>query len=354
MNRLRLLTPSVWLIHAFVWTLLIVKDVATSFHRLDYPVDKSAVGTYWLLSAGYNLVSAAAFYGSLVGVARPLLRGTLDRQAVGRALGGLLLTLIGITALRYGLEMGIFKPLFGYDNYSRNPDLTLVWFVKNCVLYYFVYVLYGLVYAFIANRIVSERHQRETEQARQAAELAFLHSQLNPHFLFNTINDIYALVYRQSKEAPDALLKLSDLLRYMLHDARHERVPLVKEIDYLGSLIELQRLGLKDALCLDYRLRGSLDGQLIAPLLLVSFVENAFKHGLVSDSRHPVQLHLTVTNTTLDFTLHNTKHSQQKDQMGGIGLANVRRRLALLYPDRHELTVTNESETYHVNLHLEL
>jgi len=350
----RLLTPPPWLIHAVVWTLLIVNDVATSYYRPDHPVDKSAVGTYWFLAVGYTLISAAAFYGSLVGVARPLLRGPLNGKAVGRALGGLLLTLVSITALRYGLEMGVFKPLLGYDNYSRNPGLTLVWFVKNCVLYYFVYVLCGLVYAFIANRISSERHQRETEQARTAAELAFLRSQLNPHFLFNTINDIYVLVYRQSKKAPDALLKLSDLLRYMLHDARHERVPLTKEIDYLGSLIELQRLGLKDELCLDYRLTGPLNGQLIAPLLLVSFVENAFKHGLVSDPGHPIQLYLTITDATLDFTLHNAKHSQQKDQTGGIGLANVRRRLALLYANRHQLTVTDESDTYHVNLHLEL
>ena len=269
-------------------------------------------------------------------------------------LGGLLITLVVITGLRYGLEMGLFKPYLGFDNYSRHPNLTIAWFTENSVQYYFDFVTYGLLYAFVSRHILSERHRRETEQARTAAELAFLRSQLNPHFLFNTINDIYALVYRRSDEAPHALLKLADLLRYVLHDARHERVLLAKEVDYLGSLIELQRLGLKDELCLDYRLTGSLDGQFVAPLLLVSFVENAFKHGLVSDPGHPVRLHLVITETTLDFTLHNTKNRQQKDQTGGIGLANVRRRLALLYPDRHELLVTDESETYHVNLHLDL
>jgi LytS/YehU family sensor histidine kinase len=140
----------------------------------------------------------------------------------------------------------------------------------------------------------------------------------------------------------------------MLHEASHDQVPLRRELEYLHGLIELQRLGTKDQLQLDYQLRGLLDGQLIAPLLLVAFVENAFKHGVLTNPAQPLTLHLDLTATALTFRVHNTKQAQQQDQVGGIGLTNVRRRLALLYPDRHTLTVTDTPTDFQVTLHLAL
>jgi len=131
---------------------------------------------------------------------------------------------------------------------------------------------YGLLYAVIRHHLLAERQRRETEQANTSAELTFLRSQLNPHFLFNTINDIYALVYQKLDAAPGALLKLAELLRYMLHEAHHDRVLLSRELDYLSGLIELQRFGTKGNLHVDYQLRGTLNEQTIAPLLLMPFV----------------------------------------------------------------------------------
>lgn len=343
-----------WPVHLLVWTSLLVKDVLTTYGTPAYQVPKTAVATYWLLGLGYQLINATAFYLPVGLVARPLLAGTPGGRRFGRAAAGLLLTLVLITAVRYGLEFHVFKPLLGFDNYGRNTAFTARWFVENSVQYYFDYVLYGLLYAVIRHQLLAERRRRETEQANTTAELTFLRSQLNPHFLFNTINDIYALVYQKSDAAPGALLKLSELLRYMLHETHHDRVPLRRELDYLAGLIELQRLGTKGSLHLDYQLRGALHGQTIAPLLLVPFVENAFKHGVLTDAAQPVTLHLDLTATTLDFCLHNAKQAQQKDQLGGIGLANVRRRLALLYPARHTLHVADTPTDFQVTLHLDL
>lgn len=343
-----------WPIHLLVWTLLLVKDVLALYGAPAHQVPKTAVATYWLLGLGYQLINAAAFYLPVGLVARPLLTRPLRWPTVGRAAGGMVLALLLITGLRYGLEFYVFKPLLGFDNYSRNTAFTAQWFVENSVRYYFDYGLYGLLYAVIRHHLRAERQRQEAEQANTTAELTFLRSQLNPHFLFNTINDIYALVYQKSDAAPGALLKLAELLRYMLHETHHDRVLLSRELDYLQGLIELQRIGSKGSLHLDYQLLGTPHGQTIAPLLLVPFVENAFKHGVLTDAAQPVTLHLAVTATTLDFCLHNTKQAQQKDQLGGIGLANVRRRLALLYPARHTLRVVDTPTDFQVTLHLDL
>ncbi|MBO0930041.1 sensor histidine kinase [Fibrella aquatilis] len=348
------LTLPEWLVHWLVWTLLTVKDVADMYGRPTYPVAKTAVATYWLLGVGYMLISVLAFYLSIWLVAKPLLTGPLGWRSFGKAGLGLLVTLAAITVFRYGLEFYLFKPILGFDNYHRNTSFTLGWFVQNSVGFYFDYIIYGLLYAFFRRNFINERRRREAEQAQTAAELAFLRAQLNPHFLFNTINDIYALVYQKSDAAPGALLKLSELLRYVLHEARHDRVLLAKEIDYVNGLVDLQRIGSKDNLYVDYQLHGYLNGQIIAPMLLVSFVENAFKHGIVDNPNQPIQLRVDLTDTTLDFSLHNAKNHQQKDHTGGIGLANVQRRLDLLYPRRHTLQVTDGPNEYYVKLHLDL
>ncbi|RPD49578.1 histidine kinase [Hymenobacter sediminis] len=343
-----------WPVHLLIWALLLVKDVVSMYGPTTYLAPGTAATAYWLLGLGYLLINATAFYLPVGLVAGPVLGSALSWPLVGRATMGLVLTLLLITTLRYGLEFHVFKPFLGFDNYQLNKAFTAQWFVENSVRYYFDYVLYGLLYAFIRHHLLAERRQRETQQANTTAELTFLRSQLNPHFLFNTINDIYALVYQKSDAAPGALLKLSELLRYMLREAHHDRVLLTRELDYLGGLIELQRLGAKDNLHFNYQLRGRLNGQVIAPLLLVSFVENAFKHGVLTDPAQPVTLQLDLTATTLDFCLHNAKNHQQKDQLGGIGLANVRRRLELLYPSRHTLAVNDTPTDFQVTLHLDL
>jgi hypothetical protein len=343
-----------WPVHVLVWALLLVKDAAAMRGTPAFQSPGPAAGTAGLLALGYQLINATAFYLSVVLVARPLLSRPLGwRSGVGAA-AGLVLCLLLITAVRYGLEFHVFKPWLGFDNYSRNTRFTAPWFVENSVRFYFDYVLYGLLYAAIRHHLVTEQARREAQQATTTAELAFLRSQLNPHFLFNTLNDVYALVYQQSAAAPGAVLQLSALLRYMLHDAAQEQVLLSRESDYLDGLIALQRLGTKGTLQLDYQRRGALSGQTIAPLLLVPFVENAFKHGVLTDAAQPLGLQLEVTATTLAFSVHNAKQGQRQDPVGGIGLANVRRRLALLYPSRHTLQVRETAHDFQITLHLDL
>jgi len=206
-----------------------------------------------------------------------------------------------------------------------------------------------------------KRQQLEQEQEASAlksenleTELKFLKSQINPHFLFNALNNIYTLTYIQDDEAPDMILKLSDMLRYILYDCASREVPIAKEINYLENYIELQRLK-EDDLLMQVDI-GEFDPKVnIAPMLFIPFIENSFKHSKIEDTEHSwIRLKLWPEENHIHFCLANSKPQKQftKDKVGGIGLQNVKRRLALLYPERHLLTIQDTPQSFEVNLSL--
>ncbi len=201
---------------------------------------------------------------------------------------------------------------------------------------------------------LDQQKRQELVKEQAAAELTFLRSQINPHFLFNSINDIYALTYQKSEQAPEALLKLSEILRYMLRESNDELMLLQSEIHYLENVIQLQRISAKGEANIDFRVNGRIGDERIPPLLFICFVENAFKHGALNDAGHPISIALDVLNNELLFRVTNKKIGGQKDHIGGIGLQNVRRRLALLYPRKHQLNIDDRQDTYTVNLSLHL
>lgn len=157
---------------------------------------------------------------------------------------------------RYFMEFGLFKPLLGFDNYRGNHVLVS-YYVNNIFSYYFPrYFVYGLMYFFVESWYNNQKRQQELQKEKATAELTFLRSQINPHFLFNTINDIYSLSYQQSDKAPTALLKLSEILRYMLREGKEDKVPLQSEIKYLENVVELQQISSKDTACINFTVEG--------------------------------------------------------------------------------------------------
>jgi hypothetical protein len=187
------------------------------------------------------------------------------------------------------------------------------------------------------------------------AEMRFLKSQINPHFLFNALNNIYTLTVIKSDEASGHLLRLSEMLRYVLYDCNAEKAPLRKEVAYLRDFVALARL--KDSRGLDIRLdlEGEEEERLIAPMLFVPFVENAFKHSRVEKlGQGWIDIRLRVEEEAVVFEVANSVPGgpQPKDSTGGIGIQNVRRRLELLYPGRHELRLEEGPETYRVRLEI--
>ncbi|HEY9535377.1 MAG TPA: histidine kinase [Mucilaginibacter sp.] len=188
------------------------------------------------------------------------------------------------------------------------------------------------------------------------AEVDFLRAQVNPHFLFNILNNLYALTLKKSELAPDVVLKLSSMMEYMLYDSNDEKVLLAKELEYLHNYVELERLRFGAGAVITFN-AGKVDpGQKIAPLLLLPLVENAFKHGLSKQTADSV-LHISISahDDTLIAEVENTKPALVSSQYkGGIGLNNLRKRLELLYPGRHDLQLQDQATTYKATLRIKL
>ena len=196
----------------------------------------------------------------------------------------------------------------------------------------------------------TEQRAREIENAQLRTELSFLHAQINPHFLFNSLNTIYSLALKKSDTAPTAILKLSHLLRYVIDDANRETVPLEQEINYLNNYIELQKLRSTSTLSINFTTEGNINATQIAPLLLLPFVENAFKYGISNHDPSPIEIHLERTASLLTFSVHNLKFEQAEKDSTEIGINNVKRRLELLYPDKHQLQIEDKQNTYFIKL----
>ncbi|HYF29591.1 MAG TPA: histidine kinase [Chitinophagaceae bacterium] len=212
----------------------------------------------------------------------------------------------------------------------------------------------------LKNWYIDREKKAAMEKQKLATELNYLKGQIHPHFFFNTLNNLYALTLQKSDDAPTTVLKLSQMMHYMLYDAATEVVPLSKEIKNIQNYIELERIRYSDRLDLSFSVTGPIDGKEIAPLILLPFVENAFKHGTSNEHRECwITIDLKVKDNMLLFKVENSVNSSNKSTnfMGyksGIGLKNVRRRLELLYPSQHQLNIVKEPEAHWVDLKLEL
>ncbi len=189
------------------------------------------------------------------------------------------------------------------------------------------------------------------------AEMKMLKSQINPHFLFNALNNVYSLSYLKPEKTPQNLLKLSEMLRYMLYECDVEKVPLQKEITYLENYIHMKLLKDSRGMNVKVNLTNTSGHLMIAPMLLIPFVENAFKHSKVEDLQNGwITINLSTHEQQIIFTVENSKteNNYTKDKVGGIGLANVKRQLALLYPDQHSLKIDATEEKYSIHLEIKL
>lgn len=245
----------------------------------------------------------------------------------------------------------VFFLSFWVEQVNTRLAIRLRYFFQDHLFFFVSYTLFGLVWFFVRYTYFKEWQQRELLLQNRQAELAFLRSQINPHFLFNSLNNIYALVYEGSAKALPAIAGLSDLLRYMLYDTT-EQVPLQKELDYIARYIELQQLRFPQPAKVDLHISGAVDKGSLPPLLLIPFVENAFKHGDLGSGGSGLYIRVDAGIDELVFECRNEKGRGNKDSGGGIGLSNIRRRLDLIYPGQYQLEITDRHNTFTVNLRL--
>ena len=256
-----------------------------------------------------------------------------------------------------------FLLIYGYASLFPEDELSINYFRSMWQLNLLFYLLYyGISVAYVLgkNWWKQERFKEELIREKLETELNFLKSQVNPHFLFNTLNNLFAIAERdQHQDLSNGISNLSQLMRYMLYDCKEDKVPLEKEIDFLRSMIDMQRLRIadEDDVIIALNVVGNYAQKQLAPLILIPFVENAFKHGINWKESSFIKIDFRIEEQMMTFQVVNsnfTNHAHAHDEIGGIGLQNVKRRLDLIYPNKYELKISEEEDVFRVLLTLEL
>ncbi|MES2795075.1 MAG: histidine kinase [Bacteroidota bacterium] len=217
--------------------------------------------------------------------------------------------------------------------------------------YFFVILISSLI-GLVKDRATIKLLQQQTILEKTEAELAVLKLQISPHFLFNTLNNIRWLARTKSDKTEDSIVKLSELLRYMIYNVTDKKVPLKQEMEHLQNYIELQKLRLSKSENVRYSFNPKLNSILIEPLLFIPFVENAFKYGIDTTHEPEINISLNSTEKGLIFECKNKIFQQNNSEDSGIGIANVKQRLSILYENKHTIQIENDLEYFHVKIEL--
>ncbi|MGX1930176.1 sensor histidine kinase [Flagellimonas sp. 2504JD4-2] len=214
----------------------------------------------------------------------------------------------------------------------------------------------GMAAFFLRRSVLMQRQKEEKEKLQKDMELNYLKEQVNPHFLFNALNSIYALSRQRSSETPDVVMQLSDLVRYQLESSKKDTVLLKEELEFIENYLLLEEKRLSKRCVIEFSIDGDVLGLKIPPMLLIPFVENAVKHGAQStNEQSEITVVAAIKNAVFHFQIANSKPSNYTAlDRKGLGLENVRRRLNLLYPNSHTLEIKDTAKAYYVNLSIDL
>lgn len=254
-------------------------------------------------------------------------------------------------AFRFLVEEVLCPKIFGFGNYY---SLSFWYYVNDNIWRAGFYGLTSLVIVFAENYYALERNVLATQNEQQKAELSLLRSQLNPHFLFNTLNFLYTKSVKLDPQLSTSIQQFSEVLRYSVDHSEETRVTVQKEIDILQSYVDIFRKRFDGACFVHFEVTGKALHQELEPFLFIPFVENMFKHGIINDSNSPAQIKLDATDQTLTFHCQNRKNQLHKDPGSGIGIENVQRRLQLLYPNKHQLEINDQGDVFEIALTLNL
>jgi two-component system, LytTR family, sensor kinase len=274
------------------------------------------------------------------------------KSKVAQSWVGWVLLLVSFIALRYLIQEVLFWHWLGIKNY--NEGTTISYYIFDNLYYGGILIIMSTLFWILDDNIKSQKENLILLEEKKTAQLAFLKNQVNPHFIFNTLNNIYSLVSSKSDKALPSIEKLSQLMRYMYKESDAPQVSLQNEIDYIASFIDLQSIRLSNKESVQYSFSGNIGQYNIAPLLLIPFIENMFKHGILNQVEKPLQINIDIKNDTLFLSTSNYINTLHKDEASGIGLDNVKKRLALLYPDKHTLKIETKENIYTTNLQIKL
>jgi len=273
-----------------------------------------------------------------------------DADKIYKSFFAFFLSVSSFVLVRYFAEEWFLPTFFGIRNYAEETGFVFYFF--DNIFYSSTTIFISTTFWFFKYSIIAEEEKSQLIEARKTAELQALKTQINPHFIFNSLNNIYSLVYQKSDNALPAIEGLSRLLRYSTKDLGEDRIALEKEIGYIESLIALEKLRIKNPELLVIEKKILHPDLSISPMILVPFVENAFKHGDFRDKGFNVKI--SDENKILQFYLLNYKKEKIKDFISGIGIENVRKRLEILYPKKYSLDIKDSETEFIVDLKIDL
>lgn len=310
---------------------------------IDLVADNQIVENYLPVWSLNTLYFAGVFYTFFFYVNPRFLKKDKILKYLAVSFGMLLLLSLGKLLIYIP-----FNLMTGFDTRQFPYRLLEAFFTGG------IFMLLAVFVNFMNNWFKSQQLKTEMEKQKMESELNMLKYQVNPHFLFNTLNNIYSLVLKKSELAPRAVLKLSNLMRYMIYETNAQRVPVKKELDYLVHFIDLQKMRMKYPDTVKFTIEGEVGDMCIAPMLLIPFIENAFKHSMKSDDNY-IFIGIRLNDHTLSMRTSNAINPKAKsDELSGIGLQNVKKRLELDYPKKHSLSIYRQEAIFYVDLILNL
>jgi two-component system, LytTR family, sensor kinase len=342
-------------LHIAFWLAYITEDV-TLIYLWDINLHKGISTSHQIMFAVLNSLSSLIpkllfVYYVLYYNLPKLLNSKRERE---KYIVQLLLALVMTTILYRAIAVFFLSPVIYKGLVNFGPFFSGRWFLQMLADIGFASGAAITIKQFRL-QLAAKENEKNLIRDKLETELKFLRNQTNPHFLFNTLNNIYALARKKSDETADVVMKLSKLLRFMLYETKNEHIRISDEIKTLDDYIELEKLRYNDRLTISFIREIDNENEPIAPLLLIPFVENAFKHG-ASESRFEsfITLELTLHDGILEFNIENSKEENgKKSNNENIGLTNVRRQLELLYKD-HEVSIKSEATVFKVFLKINL
>ncbi|MCK5028220.1 MAG: histidine kinase [Bacteroidales bacterium] len=330
------------LLHFLIWSTFFVLQVL-SFQaslsnrpvRIDIDPDR-----FFYRFVFHSVVMIALYYiNSLIFIPK-----LFFKNKIGKFVIAIIFALVITLFLDY-----FFNHYFGYNEQinGKRPPIT-------------IYIFLFIIAVSTSIKSIQKWFENESKQKRMIhekvnSELSFLKSQVNPHFLFNTLNGIYSLAISKSDQTAPAIVKLSQLMRYMLDESKQQFVNLSSEIDYINTFIDLQRLRLFENVKIEFNIEGKSETIKIQPLLLIPFIENAFKHGTNSTTECKIDIDLNIKDDSIQLEIKNDiLMARQEDEKSGFGLSNIKRRLELEYPNCHVLTTKIVEKKFIVKLFISI
>jgi LytS/YehU family sensor histidine kinase len=278
----------------------------------------------------------------------------LEKRNLGQYLLEFSIPFAIITTIRVHLQRWLVDGYTHQEHYFYSN----IYIVQMASTSLFIVIFVGML-RFAKDWFELEAKKKELENEKLTAELSFLKEQINPHFLFNTLNNLYYLAYTKSDNTTEVIAKLSQMMRYMIYESNYPLVELSKEIEYMQNYVSLERLRLNNQIPIEFKIEGDPGRIKVAPLILITFLENAFKHGVSGDDKKAwVNLSIKLAGNSFIYTVENSKKKingvTSEHGKSGIGLLNVKRRLELTYGEKYKLDVKDLADRYYVQLKLSL